>query len=137
MLCLKPSTESMACRLMARMLSRSRVEFISEEICWMMRTSSVLRASSAFSRSMTFWFSTIWSRTESSGSCSAAIALSGRRLLTGPGFPHRQYPIHIGRAQLEHAAHASHRCNRLQLHIHLVEQRAVFLRMVVLQLQMP
>src|SRR5262245_25916890 len=104
----------MARSTIARTSSRSRVEVISEEICWMIRTSFDFLARSRFSRSIVCWFSAICSRrpdgTVSSGPDSIFDILRDG-----------EDAVDVGGAELEDPLQADHRRDRLYLHVHGVE----------------
>src|SRR6185369_3256503 len=123
-------TRSIAPSTIARTSSRSRVEVISDEICWMIRTSFDFLARSRFSRSIVSWFSAIFSRrpdaAEPSGPDSVFDILRDG-----------EDAVDVGGAELEDPLQADHRGDRLDLHVHGVENGTLGLGEIVLHLQVP
>src|SRR6185437_770952 len=91
----------------------------------------------AFSSSMTFWLSIMSVRIDpdagwlSPGTLIAVSIASPRRFLDAQDF------VHVGTAQLENSGHAGHRSDRLELDIHVVEQRPLGLGAVVSEFKEP
>ena len=126
---------------------------ISDEICWMMRTSFVRFARSWLRRSIVSWFRAI-SLAESvrvlvaRPSCGRAPRV-GHEISRAPAgicdsgirsplvFGHRHDAEDVRGPELEDALHPDHRRDGLDLHVHRVEDRPAGLGVIELQLEIP